>query len=105
MLPAGDWKGKMTSVKSIFEDPCAQRLDEKGKVYFTETYHFYSKGYPELRRGNHAAFTAKKVTIVALRLAYQNKLKVPTVELDVYTADDETFTLDPNNYEGITKSK
>ena len=105
MLPARDWKGKMTSVKSIFEDPCAEGLDAHAKVYFTETYHFCSKGYPELRRGNQTAFTAKKVTIVALRLAYQNKLKAPTVELDVYTADDETFALDPNNFEGITKSK
>lgn len=105
ILPADQWKGKVTNVKSFFLDPCAQRLDEQAMLYFSETYHFASKGYPELRQGMQTGFTAKNSTIVALRLAYAADLKFPTVEIDVYTADDETYALNPNNFPGLSKSK
>lgn len=105
ILPAQQWKGKLMKEKTFFLDPCAVRLDEKANLYFTETYHFYSTGYPQVRRGVQTNFTAKKYTLVAVRLAHYSQTKSAMVEVDVYTADDENHMLSANNFDGISKSK
>lgn len=105
ILPAQQWKGKLMSEKTFFLDPCAVRWDEKANLYFTETYHFISTGYPQVKRGAQTGFTAKSYTIVAVRLAHHSQTKNAMVEVDVYTANDENHMLSANNFDGISKSK